>query len=371
MPEEKTSRTVLFLDGGDFVLLFRKEILLSFLRQGWRVAVALPPGNASSRLQEEGIEVITVPLNRRGMNPVRDVALFFTYRKILRLLRPDLVFTFTIKPNVYGGFAARLAKIPYHATMTGLGSAIQNPGILRSLVLFLYRLGVRRASAIFCQNESIGAFLCEKKVARAEQLVFVPGSGVNLDRFSPIPYPEDDETIRFLFISRLMRDKGIEEFALAARSIRERYPQVTFEILGQYEENYEEFLHKLIADGVVLYSGYQSDTRPFFKKTHAIIHPSYHEGMSNVLLEAAACGRPILASNIPGCREIFDEGVSGLGFAPRSADALIKAIETFIQLPYEQKRAYGLAAREKVATQFDRQKVIQIYQSVAEKTCRT
>jgi len=359
---DKTAKKILILaNDGATLVLFRREVIQGILDAGYEVVVSLPRDESSAVLEQMGCRILDTPVHRRGMNPFQDLSLLLRYRRIVKEIQPDIILTYTIKPNVYGGWIASRFGIPYMTTITGLGTAVQNPGPLRWLTLFLYRRGVKRASAVFCQNMEIRDLLIRNRITAEDRIVMVPGSGVNLEQHRFEPYPEDDGTIRFVFIGRLMRDKGINEFAEAARRIKAKYKNVFFTVLGNYEEEYEGLLNALVARGVVDYPGFQRNVHPYITRSHAIIHPSYHEGMANVLLETAATGRPILASDIPGCRETFDEGVTGFGFPPKNADALYDTIEKFISLPYDQKKSFGLAGRQKMETEFDRGKVVNLY----------
>lgn len=355
-------KTVLILaNDAKTLLLFRREVLEELLRHDCRVIVALPPDPAIASLREIGCEIVETRVNRRGMNPFQDINLLCRYWRLIRSIRPSVVLTYTIKPNVYGGMAARWLGVPSMATITGLGTAVQNPGPLRLLTLFLYRRGLKGAKRVFSQNNAIEEILLKERISVPEKIVRVPGSGVNLQKHCLQPYPEDDGMTRFVFIGRLMRDKGVRELARAARQIKEEFPNTSFEVLGGYEEQYESLIDALCREGTINYAGYQNDVRPFLARSHAIVLPSYHEGMANVLLEAAAAGRAILASAIPGCEETFDEGISGIGFRPHDAEDLTRALRQFIELPYLQKERMGLAGRKKMETNFDRRIVVEKY----------
>jgi galacturonosyltransferase len=266
---------------------------------------------------------------------------------------------YTIKPNLYGGLIASTMKIPFIANITGLGRAVQNEGILQSAVKKMYSLCLRKATCVFAQNQDIKAFLLERKLNG--RIIVVPGSGVNLEQHCFEEYPTDDGSITFVTIGRLMRDKGTDEILTAARRIKDQHPHTRFQFIGFDDGNYQDKVEEAVKEGIVEYPGFQDDVHSWIADSHAIIHASYHEGMANVLLECASTGRPILATDIPGCRETFDEGVSGFGFEPQDIESLVEAIERFIALPYADKKAMGIAGRRKMEMEFDRRIVVDTY----------
>jgi galacturonosyltransferase len=268
--------------------------------------------------------------------------------------------TYTIKPNIYGGFACRIFNIPHIANITGLGTAIENGGLLQKFLLMLYKSGLKKAACVFFQNESNKKYF-EKNNIVMTKVVLLPGSGVNLTQHSFEEYPDDSDGVRFLYIGRIMKDKGINELLEAIVIVKKAYPNVHFDIVGPCEEDYEIKLLEMDSQGLLSYYGEQESVHGFLKNAHALINPSYHEGMSNVLLEAAATGRPVLASNIPGCRETFEEAVSGFGFEAKSAESIKNTIIKFIELPYKRKKNMGLAARGKMEKEFDRTIVVDAY----------
>ena len=339
---------------------FRRE-LLEALRKEHEVFFCVPDGEYVERIKALGCQYVSCDLlDRHGTNPLKELQLLRYYQKLLRDIRPEVVLTFTIKPNVYGGMACAKADVPYISVVTGLGTAIQNGGILRRISLALYQNGLRKAQVVFFENKSDERFIREHQIFRGVCKT-VSGAGVNLIQHNYELYPAEDSKLVFLTIGRIMRDKGTDELLAAARRIKEKYADVTFRLLGDYDGEYNEKIDAAVKEGIIEYLGQRDDVHSFIKNSHATIHPSYHEGMSNVLLESAATGRPVLASNVPGCREAFDEGVSGIGFEPKNVDDLVRAIEEFIALPWEQKAAMGRAGREKMEREFDRQIVVEAY----------
>lgn len=338
---------------------FRKELIQRLLKE-YEVHISLPYGNYVDDLVAMGCTFWPCEFDRHGTNPVKELAQIRYYQKLIKQCRPDVVLTYTIKPNVYAGIACTMLKIPYLTNITGLGSAVENRGLMQKITLILYRLGTRHAQKVFFQNRENQEFMLSRKIGRHSHNL-LPGSGVNLEQHMFEPYPENDENIVFLVIGRLMRDKGTDEVLAAAREIRKKHPNVIFRLLGAYDGPYQAKVETAVREGVVEYLGVQEDVHSFIKNSHVTVHASYHEGMANVLLETAACGRPVIATDIPGCRETFDDGASGLSCKARDVNSLVATIEKFIEIPYEVKAQMGVAGRKKMEREFDRSIVIEKY----------
>lgn len=336
---------------------FRKDLIAEFKRHMY-VAVAVPHNGRWEELHTIVDRVIEIPIDRRGMNPLHDGKLFHQYRVILRETKPDLVITYTIKPNIYGGLACRMAHIPYAVNITGLGSAIENGGWLKKLVLALYKPALKDAKVIFFENTGNRDTLVAAGVVPNGRDVVLNGAGVNLEDYPYQPYPHEG-SVHFLFVGRVMREKGVDEFFAAARRMKQKYgQQVEFHIAGSFEEAYKPAMDKLEQEEIVKYHGYQSDMKPIYAMASCVVLPSYHEGMSNVLLEAAASGRPLITSDIPGCREAVENGVSGFLCPPRDADSLYDAMERFAELPKELKAEMGRQGRARMEQHFSKKAVV-------------
>jgi len=338
----------------------RREVLQALLDNGNRVVLILGYGKRVDDLVAMGCEFIDVPFERHGMNPVNELKLIYTYWKVLKSLKPDLVLTYTIKPNSYAGMVCGWLGIPYVPNITGLGTAVEQGGIMQFVALTIYRLGLRKAQKVFFQNtENKDFMLAHKAVSGAYDLL--PGSGVNLQRFSVLEYPGEDTT-EFVFISRIMKEKGADQYLEAAEYIRAKYPNTRFHVCGFCEQAYEQRLKELHESGIINYHGMVADVREVIAKTHCTIHPTYYpEGLSNVLLESAACGRPLITTNRSGCREVIDNNVNGFVVEQKNSQDLIEKIEKFLALPWEEKKTMGLAGRAKVEREFDRQIVVEKY----------
>lgn len=340
---------------------FRKEVVKAICDKGYDVYISVPEETQKTNyFREIGCNIVLTQFNRRGMNPFSDFKLMLTYRKLLKKLKPVAILTYTIKPNIYGGIAARLCHIPQLANVTGLGDAVENGGWLQKLTVILYKIGIGKARTVFFQNKSNRLFCIQAGIAD-EKSVLLPGSGVNLQYHTFQEYPIAEEKIRFLFIGRLIKDKGIEELFEMVKHIKEQYPQTEFQVIGYVEGNYQKQLDELVSEGLIRYLGSQSDVRPYIGSVECTIMPSYHEGMSNVNLESAANGRPVITTNVPGCCETVDNGKTGFLVEVKSSKSLTDAVERFIALPYNQKVLMGREARNKMEREFDRNLVVKAY----------
>lgn len=354
-------KKILFLVNHDVVIYnFRLEIVERLIADGHEVHISSPYGERIDDLVKIGCEYHKIEMARHGMNPVKELNLITDYKKLIKEVKPDICFGFTIKPNIYGAIAARGAKVPFVANITGLGTAVENPGMAQKISIILYKYAFRGIQKVFFQNTENQQFFVDYNIAigKHEQ---IPGSGVNLNRFSPLPYP-DDSTTEFVFISRIMKEKGIDQYLDAAEYITKKYPQTRFHICGFCEAEYEGRLDECVKSGVVNYHGMVRDVKEVLKVTHCTIHPTYYpEGLSNVLLESSACARPIITTDRSGCREVIDDGVNGFICKQKDSQDLIKQIEKFLDKSWEEKRQIGLASRRKVEKEFDRQIVVEKY----------
>ena len=336
---------------------FRKD-LIAELKKYASVTVAVPHNDRWDELLHLADRVIEIPIDRRGMNPLHDSKLFHQYRAILKEVKPDLVLTYTIKPNIYGGLACRMAHIPYAVNITGLGSAIENGGWLKKFVLALYKPALKGARVVFFENAGNRDTLAATGVVPKGRDVVLNGAGVNLEDYPYQPYPQEG-AVRFLFVGRVMHEKGVDELFAAARRMKQEYDGgVEFHIVGSFEEGYKPLMDELEKAGVVKYHGYQSDMKHFYGIASCVVLPSYHEGMSNVLLEAAASGRPLITSDIPGCREAVEDGVSGYLCPTKDADALYEAMRRFVELPQESRAEFGRRGRERMEQRFSKTAVV-------------
>lgn len=360
---------VLILTNHDLGLFkFRRELLETLLKDN-EVFVSMPKGIFTDQIIDMGCQYIDTSMERRGKNPFKDLELLSFYKRTIIEVKPDVVLTYTIKPNVYGGLACQQLKIPYIANVTGLGSAIENGGLLQFISLNLYKLGLKKADMVFFQNNANRDFMIEKGAVR-DNYDMLPGSGVNLKQYEVKDFP-GDETIDFTYVGRLMKEKGFELYAKAAEYIRDKYPNTRFHVCGPDEDNYRELVKDLSDKGILIYEGYVEDMKEVYSKVQCTVHPTYYpEGMSNVLLESLACGRPIITTDRPGCKEIVDDGINGFIVKQNDLNDLIEKIEKYLSLSNEERKQLGLNGRKKVEKEFDRKIVIDKYLNAIEKVTK-
>ena len=355
---------ILILGNKDRDLLnFRQETIKALVKEH-QVHIVAPKGEYGKHLVDLGCTLHNIALSRRGKNPLEELSLFLNYLKLIKKLKPTMVFTFSIKPNLYGSLACRLLKIPCAPNVTGLGTALNEDGLLKKILLKMYGVCFGKCHTVFFQNTANLTYFKENGFVK-DNYILLPGSGVNLKRHPYEDYPEDDGITEFLFIGRIMRDKGVFEYVSAAKAIKEKYPSTRFKMVGMVEADYEKAFAELKAEKYVEVYGMTDDVHTFITNADAVVVPSYHEGMSNVSLEAAATGRPVISSDIPGCKEIVDDGVTGFSFEVKNIQSLVSKIEAFIALAHEEKVEMGKKGREKVAQQFNRDAVVAEYMKVA------
>lgn len=362
----KDMKVIILTNNCGGLISFRKEVLEALVQNNYEVVVIAPPSSdielkKEQEIKEIGCRIINSKnLARRGMNPMKDLALLHEYYKILKREKPEVVLTYTIKPNVYGGLACSWLGIPYIVNITGLGTAVDNPGALQKLTVILYKLALRKAVCIFFQNTGNENFFRKYNINNSKHRL-IPGSGVNIAKHSPQPYGSVGPA-KFYFVSRLMKQKGIEEYFAAAEHFKKDNKNLEFHILGRCEENYEERLKDLENKGLIIYHGLQGDVRPFYKDASCLIHPTFYpEGMSNVVLEAASTARPVITTRRHGCMEAVEEGVTGFLFEERDTQGLITQINKFLAMSIEERAEMGRKARLKMEREFDRQIVVETY----------
>ena len=356
------SKILILANNSSGLYIFRNELVLRLLQDGHEVLVSIPDTEHAEELKKEGCKIIHTEMDRRGTNPAHDIKLYKFYRRLLREKQPDIVLTYTIKPNVYGGYACRKEKVPYISTVTGLGSSFEWTGLKKKMIVTMYKFGLKGCKCVFFQNAE-NKRLFEELHIKGKDSKLVNGSGVNLEkhRFEEYPGHKDDIT-RFLYIGRIMHEKGIDEYLYAAKKLREKYgDKVSVSVIGYSDEDYEDKLNQAQKEKYLKVIPFQKDVHPYIREADAIVLPSYHEGMSNVLMEAAATGRPVLASNVSGCKETVDDGESGLLFEAKNKEALYDTMSFFVETSIDMRRAMGRNGRAKMEKEFDRKKIVEAY----------
>lgn len=348
---------------------FRSGLVKALNRQGYDVMVMAPEDGYSQRLAPLGCRFKRLSMDNNGTSPSRDLALLIKYWRVLQSVRPLAYLGYTIKPNVYGSIAAHGLDIPVINNIAGLGATFIRNTLLTGLVKRLYRLSLRKSRRVFFQNEDDRKLFVQQGLARPGVAEVLPGSGINLQHFQPVEtMPSGERPFRFLLVSRMLRDKGVEEFAAAAALVRQHLPGVQFQLLGPVDtKNPNSIALARIMEwqksGLVQYLKETDDVRPYLSQADCIVLPSYREGVPHSLLEAAAMARPIIATDVAGCRDVVDDQENGLLCKVRNAADLAEKMLHMARLPEERRLRMGAAGRRKAIAQFDENIVIAKYLS--------
>ena len=335
---------------------FRRELIFELMKDN-EVILSMPFVGHEEDFKQKELRCIETKIDRRGINPLTDLNLLRTYRKILKKELPDLVITYSIKPNIYAGWLCGQMGIPFCANVQGLGTAFQKKG-LAQFVTFLYKIAFRNVKTVFFENEANAAEFQKRHIIPIEKRTILHGAGINLEYYSLQPYP-DNEKVHFLYLGRIMKEKGMDELFQAVRALHKTYNNFILDLVGFFEDEYKEQVEELQKKEIVIFHGFKEDPRPYYAAADCIILPSYHEGMSNVLLEAAATGRPLITSDIPGCREAVDPQTTGLLVKVKDSQALMKAMEQILTMTPEQRKIMGQAGRQKMEKEFRKELVVE------------
>jgi glycosyltransferase involved in cell wall biosynthesis len=351
-----------------FLLNFRAGLIRSLVLAGYRVVVLAPEDRYFESLRSLGCEVLGLPMDNKGTNPFRDTSLFLGFREQYRRLRPAVAMHFTIKPVIYGSLAARISGVPYVNTIPGLGTPFIREDWVTRVVEVLYRVSQKHAERLFFLNEDDHQVFVSRRLAPPERMEVLGGEGVDLEHFPMTDLPGGTD-FRFLFIGRMLRDKGVVEFVEAARRVRATSPQARFQLLGPFGVKNRtaipgDALDGWVREGIVEYLGETDDVRPHIARAHCIVLPSYREGSPRALLEGAAMGRPLVATDTAGCRDIVDDGVNGLLCRTRDGADLADKMQRLLSMSVELWRAMGEAGRTKVEREFSEGRLIGRYRSV-------
>ncbi len=385
-------RVVVSANTAWYAYSFQGAVLQMLLSQGYGVTVVAPADPFASKIRALGCDFVPLKLNNKSTNPVTELAALWRFYRTYRRLQPDAILHYTPKPNIYGSLCARALGIPSISNIAGLGNAFVPSGLLSRLltriVKLLYRASQRSAARVFFQNRDDMQLFIEAGICRPAQAELLPGSGIDLERFTPqasgadcpdadepTPAAGGDGRVRFVLIARLLWDKGVGEFAKAARAVRARYRQAEFQLVGFVDGNNpravpEEAIRGWESEGVLEWVGRQDDVRPFIAAADCVVLPSYYrEGTPRSLLEAAASARPVIAADSIGCREPVDHGVTGLLCRPRDAADLARAMEAMIAIGAAKRAEMGRAGRAKMEREYDVRIITAAYRAlVAELT---
>ena len=361
---------ILFITNHSYMFWqFRRELVERWLDCGWEVLIATPFAGHEKDLERLGTRVFETRLERRSVNPLGELKLIRFYRNLIRKEKPDFIITYSIKPNIYGGLAAAGEKIPYAVNVQGLGTAFERKG-LKEAATFLYRKALKKARTVFFENSHDARFFIRNRIVEKDKVCILPGAGVNTDFYAcqpphaGVPASEAGQKVHFLYLGRIMKEKGIDELFEAAEAICSRRGScMVLDVVGFCEEEekavYEPKMWELEEKGVLVFHGFREDPRPWYGLADCVVLPSYHEGMSNVLLEAASSGRMLITSDIPGCREAVEDGKTGLLVKVKDAGSLARAMEKVLLLSDTERIHAGLAGRERMIQKFSRERVVE------------
>lgn len=347
---------------------FRGGLVRALQAKGWEVVALAPPDAHVAQLEAACCRFVPLPMDNRGTSPVADAALFLRYLRVLRRERPAAFLGYTVKPNVYGSLAAHVLGIPVINNISGLGTAFIRDTWLTRVVRALYRPALSRSRRVFFQNEDDRQLFLRHRLVTAGQTALLPGSGIDLDAFKPVEADarEPRGGFRFLLVARLLYDKGVGEYVSAARMLKAQRPEVRCALLGFLDaENRtavpREALRRWVQDGTVDYLGTADDVRPHLAAADCVVLPSYREGTPRTLLEAAAMAKPIIATDVPGCREVVEHGRNGLLCKVRDADDLARRMIELVDMSPAERRSMGAAGRAKMEAEFDERFVVAAY----------
>ncbi|MGR3433963.1 MAG: glycosyltransferase family 4 protein [Shimia sp.] len=357
---------MLTANAGFNLVNFRAGLIRALAADGHRLTALVPPSDADAALRAMGLTVRPLPMDPKGTAPHRDLALTGRILRALRRDRPEALLSWTIKNNVYGGLAARATGVPLLPNVTGLGTAFLAGGPMTRVAEALHARAFRAAPVVFYQNRDDRALFEARGLARPAQGVLLPGSGVDTARFAPVPLPGDPDAPHFAMVARLLRDKGCAEFAAAAAQVAAAHPGARFTFVGPMGAANRSAIDRAtldgwLAQGAVGWAGSVEDVRPAIAGADCVVLPSYREGMPRALLEAAAMGRPVIATDVPGCRDALVPGETGLLARVRDAGDLARAMEAMIALGPAGRAAMGAAGRARIVAHFDEALVVAAY----------
>ena len=362
------SKKIIFVSNTAFSICnFRYGILARLIADGYKVITVGPKDAYSAKLAVMGCEVIDMPMAAKGVNPRNDLALLGEMRRLYKSLKPDFIFHYTIKPNIYGSVAAWLAGIPSIAVTTGLGYTFINDNWVARVARWLYKGAFLSPKEVWFLNEDDRQIFLRHRLVAADKAVLLHGEGVNTTHFFPQPVPIDDGKIRFLLVARMLWDKGVGEYVEAARQVRKQHPDAVFQLLGECglpnpSVISREQMAEWEREGVIEYLGTTTDVRPYIARADCLVLPSfYREGVPRTLMEAAAMGKPLITTDNVGCRDVVVDGETGWLCPVKDAAALADCMVQLVAMPAADRQAMGMAGRRFIVDKFDEKKVVAHY----------
>jgi glycosyltransferase involved in cell wall biosynthesis len=342
--------------------------LIEALQRKYRVVLIAPKDEYSDRLKILGCEHYDIEIDNKGTNPINDIKLMYSFYKLYQEIEPDILLIYTIKPNIYGGIVSKLLNIPTLNVIAGLGTVFLNNNLSSKIARRLYKTSFYKNRVLFENRDDCKEFL-NKNLVKEEQVRLIHGSGINTERFKPKQKIESNSDIVFLLIARLIKDKGIIEYIEAIEFIRSKYPKVKFKLLGSYYKGNpsaisEREVNSWVERGVIEYLGYTDAVLDEIEKVDCIVLPSYREGLSRVLLEASSMSKPIITTDVTGCRDVVDDEVNGYLVPVKDSCSLATAMERMIALSQSERIEMGKRGREKVINEFDEKIVIKEYMNI-------
>jgi len=369
---------------------FRVGLLEALQKEGYKIVTIAPRDEYSEKLEALGFEYHNIDINNKGTNPLEDAKLMYAFYKLYKKIAPDVLLQYTIKPNIYGSMAAGMLGIPVISNISGLGTVFLNDSFSSKIARFLYKLALKVPKKVFYQNAHDRALFIDSNLVKEEKTDLLPGSGIDTEKFKPLEgqVTDSQKPLQFLFIARLVRDKGIEEYVQAAQILsatgyglgvtkeqeQKNYKKLEFCILGAFYPGNptaisEDEMKAWEEEGSVKYLGVSDDVKSLIAEADCIVLPSYREGLSRVLLEAGSMAKPIITTNVPGCREVVDDGINGYLCEVKDADSLAEQMEKMILLSDDQRIEMGKKGREKVIREFDEKIVIEKYKEAIGELC--
>lgn len=363
--KEKEKKIMIITNHSYMLYQFRTELIRKLLEDN-EVVLSMPFVGHENDFMEMGCKCIKTDLDRRGINPFKDFKLLQFYNKIISDEKPDKVITYSIKPNIYAGFICSKKNIPYYANVQGLGTAFQKKG-LAQFVGLLYKTAFRKVKAVFFENQGNAQEFVKRRLVDKNRIIVLNGAGVNLEHYGYVSNArtenneeESNRKFHFLYLGRIMKEKGIDELFTAMRRLHDEYgDNVVLDIVGFFEDEYKDVIEEMVEDGIAVFYGFQEETRPYYVMADCVVLPSYHEGMSNVLLEASAIGRPVITSDIPGCREAVEDGKSGYLCEVKNTDILFEKMKLMADKSIDEIEEMGRCARERMEKLFDKKKIVE------------